>query len=97
MDVWGKGKRPWPEFYDTQALLDGADLSHGGAFVVDVGGHHGIDLMRVAEKHPDLPPGSLVLEDMADVVGSLSLPSRQIKTVAHDFFEKDVEQPVKGT
>lgn len=96
MDVWAKGKRPWPEFYDTQALLDGADLSNGSPFVVDVGGHHGIDLMRVAEKHPDLPAGSLVLEDLPDVVGAVHLTTDKIRTVAHDLFEEGVEQPIKG-
>jgi hypothetical protein len=96
MDVWAKGKRPWPQFYDTQALLDGADLSDGSPFVVDVGGHHGIDLMRVAEKHPDLPAGSLVLEDLPEVIGPVNLTTDKIRTVAHDLFEEGVEQPIKG-
>ncbi|KAJ5861071.1 uncharacterized protein N7529_008381 [Penicillium soppii] len=95
MDVWAKGKRAWPQFYDTQALLDGADLSNGNPFVVDVGGHHGIDLMRVAEKHPDLPAGSLVLEDLPEVVGPVKLTTDKIRTVAHDLFEEGAEQPIK--
>jgi hypothetical protein len=96
MDVWAKGKRPWPEFYDTQALLNGADLSNGRPFVVDVGGHHGIDLMRMAEKHPDLPAGSLVLEDLPEVVSAVTLTTDKIRPVAHDLFKEGVEQPIKG-
>ncbi|KAJ5509587.1 hypothetical protein N7527_011730 [Penicillium freii] len=96
MDLWAKGKRPWPQFYDTQALLDGADLSDGSPFIVDVGGHHGIDLMRVAEKHPDLPPGSLVLEDLPEVVGPVELTTDKIRTVPHDLFEEGVLQPIEG-
>ncbi|KAJ5400903.1 hypothetical protein N7465_011392 [Penicillium sp. CMV-2018d] len=96
MDLWAKGKRPWPQFYDTQALLDGADLSDGSPFIVDVGGHHGIDLMRVAEKHSDLPPGSLVLEDLPEVVGPVELTTEKIRTVPHDLFEEGVLQPIEG-
>ena len=96
MDLWAKGKRPWPQFYDTQALLDGADLSDGSPFIVDIGGHHGIDLMRVAEKHSDLPPGSLVLEDLPEVVGPVELTTDKIRTVPHDLFEEGVLQPIEG-
>ncbi|KAH8800660.1 putative O-methyltransferase [Xylogone sp. PMI_703] len=96
MDVWTKGKRPWPQFYDTQALLDGADLTDGSPFVVDIGGHHGIDLMRVAEKHPDLPAGSLVLEDLPEVVAQVKLSTDKIRIVAHHLLQEDVEQPVRG-
>ncbi|KAI1778547.1 putative O-methyltransferase [Hypoxylon cercidicola] len=96
MDVLAKGKRPWPQFYDTQTLLDGADLSDNSPFVVDVGGHHGIDLVRVAEKHPDLPPGSLVLQDLPEVVESVKLTTDKIRTMAHDLFAEGAEQPVKG-
>ncbi|GAB1193998.1 hypothetical protein APSETT444_003235 [Aspergillus pseudonomiae] len=95
MDLWAKQKRPWPEFYDTTALLEGADLSDGSPFVVDVGGHHGIDLLRVLHKHQDLPAGSLVLEDLPDVVASVTLATDTIKTVGHDLFAPNAVQPVR--
>jgi fumagillin biosynthesis methyltransferase len=96
MDLWAKHKRPWPQFYDTKALLEHADLSDGSAFVVDVGGHHGIDLLRVLEKHPGLPAGSLVLEDLPDVVASVNLTTDKIQAVEYDFLEQNAVQPIKG-
>lgn len=96
MDLWAKQKRPWPQFYDTKSLLEGADLSDGSAFVVDVGGHHGIDLLRVLEKHPDIPAGSLVLEDLPEVVASVNLTTDKIKIVGHNLFEPNTVQPVRG-
>lgn len=96
MDLWGKHKRPWPQFYDTEVLLEGAHLGDGSAFVVDVGGHHTIDLLRVLEKHPDLPPGSLVLEDLPEVVASVELSTDKIRIFEHDLFAPNAVQPVKG-
>ncbi|KAI4252051.1 MAG: hypothetical protein L6R42_008130 [Xanthoria sp. 1 TBL-2021] len=98
IDLWGKHKRPWPQFYDTEMLLEGANLSDGSAFVVvDVGGHHTIDLLRVLEKHPDLPAGSLVLEDLPEVVASVKPTTDKIKIVGHDLFEPNTVQPVIGS
>ena len=96
MDLWGKHKRPWPQFYDTDMLLEGANLSDGSAFIVDVGGHHTIDLLRVLEKHPDLPAGCLVLEDLPEVVASVQIDTDKIRIVGHDLFGPDTVQPVEG-
>lgn len=93
MVEWAKYKIPWPEFYDTAALVDGADLSAGQTLIVDVGGHHGVDILRVLDKHPNLPAGSLVLQDLADVVSSVNIGTDKIKVMAHDFFEA---QPIYG-
>ncbi|KAL8909686.1 MAG: hypothetical protein Q9171_004931 [Xanthocarpia ochracea] len=97
MDLWGKHKRPWPQFYDTNMLLEGANMSDGSAFIVDVGGHHTIDLLRVLENHPDLPAGSLVLEDLPQVVASVQFTTDKIRIVGHDLFGPDTVQPVKGS
>ncbi|KAH8803013.1 putative O-methyltransferase [Xylogone sp. PMI_703] len=94
MTLWTKGKRPWPQYYDTEALLQGADLSDGGVFVVDVGGHHGMDLLRVLEKHPDIPASSLVLKDLPGTIAVASLAQDKFKVVGHNFFEP---QPIKGS
>lgn len=96
MDLWAKQKRPWPQFYDTKALLEGADLTNGSAFVVDVGGHHGIDLLRVLEKHPDIPSGSLVLEDLPEVISAVNLTTDKINPLEHDLFKPNAIQPIKG-
>ncbi|KAH8689278.1 putative O-methyltransferase [Phaeosphaeriaceae sp. PMI808] len=96
MDLWAKQKRSWPQFFDTDSLLKGADLSDGSAFVVDIGGHHGIDLHRVIDKHPNLPAGSLVLEDLPEVIGPLELTGDKIKVIEHDLFTPGAVQPIRG-
>ena len=97
MDLWGKHKRPWPEFYDTKVLLEGASLGDGSAFIVDVGGHHTIDLQRVLDRHSNLPAGSLVLEDLPEVVASVQLETDKIRIIEHDLFEPNTVQPVEGS
>lgn len=76
MELCGKGKRPWPWFHDTELLLEGAKLGDGSAFIADVDGHHTIDLLRVLEKHPNLPEGSLVLEDLPEIVASVKVTTQ---------------------
>ncbi|KAM0454143.1 hypothetical protein ACHAPV_008608 [Trichoderma viride] len=92
--LWSQHRRPWPQFYDTQSLLEGSDLSDGSVLVVDIGGHHGADLFHVLEKHPDVPAGSLVLQDLPKVIASAKFTTDKIKAVRHNFFEP---QPVKGS
>ncbi|KAK1246574.1 hypothetical protein MKX08_000376 [Trichoderma sp. CBMAI-0020] len=93
MDVWSHRRKPWPQFYDTQALLDSSDLSNGSALIVDIGGHHGVDLFHVLDKHPDVPAGSLVLQDLPKVIASAKFTTDKIRAIGHSFFEP---QPVKG-
>ncbi|GAP91262.1 putative winged helix-turn-helix transcription repressor DNA-binding [Rosellinia necatrix] len=94
MTGWGKHKVPWSEFYNTNALVEGADLTNGGVLCVDVGGHHGIDLTRLLDKHPDIPAGSLVLQDLPEVVTGAEDLSEKIRVMPHDMFQP---QPVKGS
>ncbi|KAH8800688.1 putative O-methyltransferase [Xylogone sp. PMI_703] len=94
MTLWTMGKRPWPQYHDTEALLQGADLNNGGVFVVDVGGHHGVDLLRVLEKHQDIPTSSLILEDLPETIAAANLAQDKFKVIGYDFFEP---QPVKGS
>ncbi|KAI1387644.1 putative O-methyltransferase [Hypoxylon trugodes] len=93
MDMWIAYRLPWPQFYDTTALLNGADLS-AGPLIVDIGGHHGHDLLRVLDKHPNLPDGSLVIQDLPEVLTDSKLSTPKIKLMPHSFF--DVE-PVHGS
>ena len=93
MKGWARYKVPWPTFYDTGSLIDGDDLSNGGVLCVDIGGHHGIDLTRLLDKHPDLPAGSLVLEDLPEVVKGATDLNEKIRVIPHDMFQP---QPVKG-
>jgi hypothetical protein len=60
--------------------------------MVDVGGNTGIDISRVLEKHPDLPKGSLVLQDLLEVIVNAQVDEK-VTAMAHDFF---LPQPAKG-
>lgn len=94
MTAWAKYKIPWPQFYDTASLIEGADLSDGKPLVVDIGGHHGVDLLTLPGKHPDLSAGSLILQDLPGVVSGLDLGTDKVKVMGHDFFEP---QPIHGS
>ncbi|KAH8880872.1 putative O-methyltransferase [Thozetella sp. PMI_491] len=91
MEGWTRSKNPWPEFFDTAKLFEGADLSR--PIIVDVGGNVGKDLERFLLRHPDIPPGSLVLQDRPQAL-ELAKASNKIKTMVYDFF---TPQPVTGS
>lgn len=96
-------KRPWTDYFDTSALVDGHDAEK--PLLVDVGGGHSLDVLRMLKKHGGVnadaaPLGELVLQDLPEVValtkeklkaeGNLS----KVKVMAHNFFEP---QPLTGT
>lgn len=85
-------KADWTQIYDTKSLLEGFDLSGDGVFVVELGGSHGQDISRLLARHPELPAGSLVLQDLPDVL-QLAKVSEKIKLLPHDFFKP---QPIRG-
>lgn len=93
MQAWTAWKTPWTQVYDTNQLLGGAKLDDGSAFLVDVGGNTGIDISHVLAKHPGLPAGSLVLQDLPEVIAKAEVDEK-ITAMAHDFF---LPQPVKGS
>ncbi|KAL3477928.1 S-adenosyl-L-methionine-dependent methyltransferase [Aspergillus californicus] len=97
MEAWTAWKTPWTKVYDTSRLLEGAELDNGSAFVVDVGGNTGIDISHVLKKHPDLPAGSLILQDLPEIIekvgrGNLG-DDGKITAMVHDFW---LPQPVTG-
>lgn len=92
MEAWTAWKTPWTKVYSTTKLLEGADLSRGSPFVVDVGGNTGIDITHVLNKHPELPAGSLVLQDLPEIIANAQVDKR-VTAMAHDFF---LPQPVQG-
>ncbi|KAF5866541.1 hypothetical protein ETB97_011426 [Aspergillus alliaceus] len=85
-------KTPWTKVYDTAKLLEGTKLEDGSPFVVDLGGNTGTDISHVLVRHPDLPQGSLILQDLPEIISGLKVDSK-ITAMAHDFF---LPQPVKG-
>ncbi|KAJ5519626.1 Winged helix-turn-helix transcription repressor DNA-binding [Penicillium fimorum] len=93
MEAWTAWKTPWTKVYDTTKLLEGAKLDDGSPFVVDVGGSTGIDISHVLAKHPDLPSGSLILQDLPEVIAKVQVDEK-IMAMVHDFF---LPQPVKGS
>ncbi|KAF4456477.1 sterigmatocystin 8-o-methyltransferase [Fusarium albosuccineum] len=80
----------WPEVYPTDALV--ADSKPDRPLVVDVGGSKGHDLEKFRLQHPDIPDGSLILQDLPTILKELDIP-KTIKVHPHDFF---TPQPVKG-
>lgn len=93
MEAWTAWKTPWTQVYDTDRLLEGANLDNGAPFVVDVGGNTGIDISHVLAKHPDLPAGSLVLQDLPEIIANARVDDK-VTAMSHDFF---LPQPVKGS
>ncbi|KAI0972401.1 O-methyltransferase-domain-containing protein [Xylaria arbuscula] len=85
-----RGNIPWPEVYDTNKLITGARLDR--PLVVDVGGSKGHDLEKFHQKHPDIPQGTLVLQDLPEVLNSLTVDPA-ISICPHDSF---ASQPIKG-
>ncbi|KNG89282.1 O-methyltransferase [Aspergillus nomiae NRRL 13137] len=80
-------KMLWTDVYDTQPLVAGADLTK--PLFVDVGGAQGLDAQRLLDRHPELPPNVLIVQDLPEVVtthGKERLDSR-IRKMAHDFFQ----------
>ncbi|KAH8880853.1 putative O-methyltransferase [Thozetella sp. PMI_491] len=91
MEAWSRQKRPWPEYFDTNLLLESIDPST--PIVVDVGGNVGLDLESFLAKHPDVPPGALVLQDRPEAL-KLAKTNEKIKIAEYDFF---TPQPVIGS
>ncbi|ROW05745.1 hypothetical protein VMCG_05180 [Cytospora schulzeri] len=88
-----KWKQNWTEYFDTTHLIDESVLQSKGPIFVDVGGNSGLDVTRFLEKHPGVPHGSIVLQDVPDVVAMVKVDEK-IKPVAHDFFKP---QPVRDS
>ena len=60
-------KMSWTDVYDTNRIVDDADVQTGKPLFVDIGGAHGLDTSRLLDKHPDLPANVLVLQDTPEV------------------------------
>ncbi|KFY46973.1 hypothetical protein V494_00266 [Pseudogymnoascus sp. VKM F-4513 (FW-928)] len=76
--------------YPTSTVV--SDTKPDRALVVDIGGSKGHDLEKFRLCHPDIPDGSLILQDLPDVVKDVQV-NRAIVAQQYDFF---TPQPVKG-
>ncbi|KAJ9143500.1 Demethylsterigmatocystin 6-O-methyltransferase 2 [Pleurostoma richardsiae] len=81
---------PWPEVYPTDTVV--AAAKPGVPLVVDVGGGKGHDLRKFLARHPDVPAGSLVLQDLPDILKGVEAEPA-IAVQPHDFF---TPEPVRG-
>ncbi|KAL2130631.1 hypothetical protein VTI74DRAFT_6132 [Chaetomium olivicolor] len=82
---------PWVDVYPTESILAGAVGEEGSRpLVVDIGGGKGHDLKKFLARHPEVPAGSLVLQDLPDILkgveDSLGGDRRAIVVQPHDFF-----------
>ncbi|RAH69392.1 putative O-methyltransferase [Aspergillus aculeatinus CBS 121060] len=93
MESWTARKTPWTAVYDTARLLRESPLEEGTAFVVDVGGNTGIDIKHAQQRHPDLPAGAFVLQDVPEIIGTSQVDEKTL-AMAHNFF---LPQPVRGS
>lgn len=82
---------PWVDIYPTDTVMEAAKA--GRPLVVDMGGGKGHDLEKFLIRHQDnnnnLPPGSLVLQDLPDILKDVTIPqggSEAITVQPHDFF-----------
>lgn len=82
---------PWPEVYPTETVIEAA--KPGRPLVVDIGGGKGHDLKKFHAKHPEIPAGSLVLQDLGDILKGVEAADA-IAIQPYDFF---TPQPVRGS
>ena len=90
MRAHSAGQTSWIDLYPTEELVKTSKQDM--PIVVDVGGNLGYDLQSFATKHPGLPLGSLVLQDLPAVIEQTKVES-PIVAMDYDFFKP---QPVKG-
>ena len=90
MTVYVNAKMPWTDVYPVDRLV--ADRKQGRVVVVDVGGGEGSDIELMRKRYPDLPKGSLVLQDLPAVIEQ-TVSQPPVEAQVHDAFQP---QPVKG-
>lgn len=81
----------WPDLFPTDALLE--DARPDRPLVVDIGGGKGHDLEKFRVRHPEVPQGSLVLQDLPAVLQDIEPPHEAIVKHPYDFF---TPQPLRG-
>ena len=90
MIVYNDARGSWVELYPTQDLFTG--LKSDRPVLVDVGGGKGRDIEKFRQKHPKLPAGALVIQELPGVVPNIQVHG-SISVQAHNLFD---EQQLKG-
>lgn len=90
-----KWKQNWLDYFDATHLVDDNVMREIGStpLFVDVGGNNGADVSRFLERFPNACDGSIVLQDVPDVIATAEVDAK-IMTLSHDFF---TPQPIRGT
>jgi len=90
MKSFALNKASWCDIYPIDQIV--AELREGKPLVIDIAGGVGHDLERFRARYPDVPHGSLILQDLPDVAQQAQVKAPAI-TQSHDIF---TPEPVKG-
>ena len=90
MEFFSNSRTASLDILSPDHLLDGWKKDR--PLLVDVGGGSGHDIEKARARLPELPAGSLVLEDLDTAIGAAKV-HHTVETKVHDFF---TPQPVKG-
>ncbi|KAG0644974.1 O-methyltransferase asqD [Hyphodiscus hymeniophilus] len=82
----------WYDFVPIQKLLL-QDFIEGTALLVDIGGNRGLNLEGFKQAFPQIKAGSLILQDLPNVIDDIKELDEGIVRMKHDFF---TAQPVIG-
>lgn len=95
MEAYASMRLDWTQIYDTRQLFNGFEVEERNSFLfVDIGGGKGIDINRLLKRHPDVPSGRIILQDLPQVVAvAKATVSEKVVCQPHDFFK---EQPIIG-
>lgn len=85
--------RVWTELFPTETIAN--DARKDRVLVVDIGGGKGHDALKFAELHPEIPDGSLVVQDLPHVIKEAKALEGQKKVVPCEYNYLD-PQPIKG-
>lgn len=96
MKAYADMRLDWTQIYNTKELFKGFHFDQEGrnTLFVDVGGGPGTDTNRLLKRHPDIPTGRIILQDLPAVVAAAEATvSDKVVCQPYDFFK---EQPVIG-
>ena len=96
---------PWVDVYPTDDVVISSSSSSSGfikddrPLVVDIGGGKGHDLKKFLDRHPSVPEGSLILQDLPEILktgvvvvdGGEEGKQKAIRVQPHDFFTPQPE------
>ncbi|KAH8426292.1 uncharacterized protein LDX57_004039 [Aspergillus melleus] len=82
----------WSDWFPVQSRLVGGADEQGDAFLVDIAGGRGHELLEFMKNFPRVP-GSFVLEDLPSVLADIHDLDPDIRMIEHDFFQP---QPIQG-